>query len=271
MHLINRRTFHDSSKTGPYPEQEVREVHASEFSSAVLYGSFPGPPETPGVEARYSVRLASVRALLRTWVDIHPETRAGTDGIGGRQLRISRDRLGKPYLYLTSVFGTRKYILSPSFSSFGNILWAALGSADCGIGIDAAGPDEFEATYPFSRAFGTEELQAAVKRNGGDLPAAAADLWSMKEAAVKALGCGFHLIDPRDVTVSPADRGTAPDGYFVHISAGAGERLGSSGSLKIPVVLIRHDSVSVSVAQTTALSPGNRKCRRDTYHSGTFE
>ena len=33
---------------------------------------------------------------------------------------------------------------------------------------------------------------------------AAALLWSIKEAAVKALGCGFHLVDPRQICVYPS-------------------------------------------------------------------
>ena len=32
-------------------------------------------------------------------------------------------------------------------------------------------------------------------------------LWSAKEAAVKMVGCGFHLIDPRDMTVTILDKG----------------------------------------------------------------
>lgn len=32
---------------------------------------------------------------------------------------------------------------------------------------------------------------------------ASALLWSVKEAVVKALGCAFHLVEPRQLTVSP--------------------------------------------------------------------
>jgi phosphopantetheinyl transferase len=34
-------------------------------------------------------------------------------------------------------------------------------------------------------------------------------LWSVKEAVVKALGCAFHLVDPRQITVYPSAHGTA--------------------------------------------------------------
>jgi hypothetical protein len=39
------------------------------------------------------------------------------------------------------------------------------------------------------------------------LEQASALLWSVKEAAVKALGCGFHLVDPRQLTVYPSEEG----------------------------------------------------------------
>jgi phosphopantetheinyl transferase (holo-ACP synthase) len=39
---------------------------------------------------------------------------------------------------------------------------------------------------------------------GGDSEKAAALLWSVKEAAVKALGCAFHLVDPRQIHVYPS-------------------------------------------------------------------
>jgi hypothetical protein len=44
---------------------------------------------------------------------------------------------------------------------------------------------------------------------GGDLEMAAALLWSVKEAVVKALGCAFHLVDPRQITVYPSAAGAA--------------------------------------------------------------
>jgi hypothetical protein len=44
---------------------------------------------------------------------------------------------------------------------------------------------------------------------GGDLETASALLWSVKEAVVKALGCAFHLVDPRQITVYPSAGGAA--------------------------------------------------------------
>jgi len=44
---------------------------------------------------------------------------------------------------------------------------------------------------------------------GEDFREAAAMLWSIKEAVVKALGCAFHLVDPRQITVYPSAEATA--------------------------------------------------------------
>jgi hypothetical protein len=70
-----------------------------------------------------------------------------------------------------------------------------------------AGTDEFQREYPFHRVFHAQELQHALGLAGGDLEKASALLWSIKEAVVKALGCGFHLVDPRQITVYPSVEG----------------------------------------------------------------
>jgi hypothetical protein len=70
-----------------------------------------------------------------------------------------------------------------------------------------AGTDEFQREYPFHRVFHAQELQHALRLAGGDLEKALALLWSIKEAVVKALGCAFHLVDPRQITVYPSTGG----------------------------------------------------------------
>ena len=57
-------------------------------------------------------------------------------------------------------------------------------------------PAEFEAGYPMARAFRPAELDWARPLSGGNTSGAAALLWSLKEAAVKALGVGFHFHRP---------------------------------------------------------------------------
>jgi len=56
------------------------------------------------------------------------------------------------------------------------------------------GPMNSKENTPFSRVFHAQELQHALRLAGGDLEKASALLWSIKEAVVKALGCGFHLV-----------------------------------------------------------------------------
>jgi hypothetical protein len=79
-----------------------------------------------------------------------------------------------------------------------------------------AGTDEFQGEYPFHRVFHAQELQHALRLAGGDLEKASALLWSIKEAVVKALGCGFHLVGPRQITVYPSTGGAmGGDGGYI--------------------------------------------------------
>jgi hypothetical protein len=125
-------------------------------------------------------------------------------------IQVVHDPLGRPQLLLGECQGP-----AISFSEGGGKIWAALCDYESDIGIDVAGPDEFQREYPFHRVFHPQELQHALRLAGGDLEKASALLWSIKEAAVKALGCAFHLVDPRQITVYPsAERAVGEiDGY----------------------------------------------------------
>jgi hypothetical protein len=65
---------------------------------------------------------------------------------------------------------------------------------------------------------------------------ASALLWSIKEAAVKALGCAFHLVDPRQIIVNPS-AGEAADGAA-----------GENGGHIFPVVLSRKAQIRFPIA-----------------------
>jgi phosphopantetheinyl transferase len=114
-------------------------------------------------------------------------------------IQVVHDTLGKPHLLLGEHCGP-----AVSFSQGGWKVWAALCGDESDIGIDVAGTDEFPREYPFRRVFHAEELHHALRLTGGDLPKASALLWSIKEAVVKALGCGFHLVDPMEICVHPS-------------------------------------------------------------------
>ena len=119
-------------------------------------------------------------------------------------IQVVRGLLGRPHLLLGEFRGP-----TISFSEGGGKVWAALCGDESDIGIDVAETDEFQREYPFHRVFHPQELQHALRLAGGDLEQASALLWSIKEAVVKALGCAFHLVDPRQITVYPSVGGAA--------------------------------------------------------------
>jgi len=122
-----------------------------------------------------------------------PSTRAALP------IRIVRGPLGRPHLLIGEYRGP-----AISFSEGGGKVWAALCGDESEIGIDVAGTDEFQREYPFHRVFHAQELRHALGLADGNLEKASALLWSIKEAVVKALGCAFHLVDPRQIYVYPS-------------------------------------------------------------------
>ena len=114
-------------------------------------------------------------------------------------LQVARGLLGRPQLTLGEYRGP-----AISFSECGGKVWAALCGDASEIGIDVAGTDEFPREYPFHRVFHAQELRHALGLADGNLEKASALLWSIKEAVVKALGCAFHLFDPRQISVYPS-------------------------------------------------------------------
>jgi len=134
-------------------------------------------------------------------------------------IKVVRDPLGKPHLLLGEYRGP-----AISFSEGGGAVWAALCGDESDIGIDVAETDEFQGDYPFHRVFHAQELHQAVQVAGGNVEKASALLWSIKEAVVKALGCGFHLVEPRDIYVHPAVEGDGGYTFPVGLSRKALER-----------------------------------------------
>lgn len=125
-------------------------------------------------------------------------------------IKVVRGLLGRPHLMVGEYRGP-----SISFSEGGGKVWAALSGDESDIGIDAAGIDEFQGGYPFHRVFHPEELHHALRLAEGDLEKASALLWSIKEAVVKAIGCAFHIVDPRQITVhASAEGAVGGDGWY---------------------------------------------------------
>ena len=131
-------------------------------------------------------------------------------------IQVVHDLLGRPHLLLGKCEGP-----AISFSEGGGKVWAALCGDTSDIGIDVAGTDEFHREYPFHRVFHPQELHHALGLADGDLEKASALLWSIKEAVVKALGCAFHLVDPRQITVYPSAGGDGGYTFPVGLSGRA--------------------------------------------------
>jgi len=132
-------------------------------------------------------------------------------------VQLVHDALGRPCLLSGEHRGP-----AVSFSTAGEEVWAALCGDGSDIGIDVAGSAEFQEGYPVHRVFHEQELHQALELAGGDLPRAAALLWSVKEAVAKALGCAFHLADPRDIHVHPS---AVEDGWVAFIVRLSGKAL----------------------------------------------
>lgn len=124
-------------------------------------------------------------------------------------VRLVRGLLGRPHLLSGENLGP-----AISFSQCGGNVWAALCADNFNIGMDAAQSDEFQGEYPFYRVFQPQEIAHALKLTEKDMGKASALLWSIKEAFAKALGCGFHFVDPRQIEVYPSDQSKNQDGAF---------------------------------------------------------
>jgi phosphopantetheinyl transferase len=159
----------------------------------VLSGLGPGDPVI------YASDLAGTgakeRLVRRLLASLHGQETGGARQSAPGTVNLELTALGQPRLFLGGQPGP-----AVSFSQAAGHIWAALTPAGQ-VGVDAAMPAEFDAGYPLARAFRPAELDWARPLSGGHTPGAAALLWALKEAAVKALGVGFHFIGPLAVEV----------------------------------------------------------------------
>ncbi len=158
-------------------------------------------------------------------------------------IQVVSGRLGRPHLRVGELRGP-----AISFSKGGGRVWAALSGDESDIGIDVAGPDEFQGEYPFHRVFHQEELHHALSLVGGDLEETSALLWSVKEAVVKALGCAFHLVDPRHITVYPSAGGGGGYTFAVGLSGKALERFPLAAGRSLRVRSLHQGKLWLSIA-----------------------
>jgi hypothetical protein len=153
-----------------------------------------------------------------------------------------------------------------SFSEGGGKVWAALCGDESDVGIDVAEAAEFQGSYPFHRVFNAQELQHGLNLTGGDLAEAAALLWSVKEAAVKALGCAFHLVDPLQIHVDPATGWDDGFAFPVRLSGKALARFPIGAGLALRVrsfpLVMKWLAIAVLNRQNNSAAGGRMLCAR---------
>jgi len=222
-------------------EQDHREITAHTMGSVhgrgpVFYASLPCANDILnrcGADgAGYKNRLVSTLWEHFVAMEIPLWKRCQSHNKAAFPIQVARGLLGRPHLLLGEIRGP-----AISFSQGGGNVWAALCGDKSDIGVDVAGADEFPIGYPFHRVFHPQELQHAVRLAGGDLELASALLWSVKESVVKALGCGFHLVDPRQISVYPS----------------AAEAAGEDGGYTFPVGLSGKARVQFPIAAGRSL------------------
>lgn len=230
--------------------QGVRFAHAR---SPVFYASLPCGP---GAGATCKHRLVA------TLLDRHAARQTPL-----RKDRPSSDRVAFPIEVVCGPLGRPLLLVGEypgpaiSFSRSDGKVWAALCGDDFDIGIDVAGAAEFRGAYPFDRVFHAQELRNALKAAGGDLQKAAALLWSVKEAVVKALGCAFHRVDPQQIVVCPADDAATEEkeahAFAVGLSGKAAARFPMTDGRRLWVCSLSRGETWLSVALS------DRRHRRD--------
>jgi phosphopantetheinyl transferase (holo-ACP synthase) len=169
-------------------------------------------------------------------------------------LEVAHGPLGRPHLLLGGVQGP-----SISFSEGDGETWAALSGDGSDIGIDVAASDQFQGTYPLHRVFHDQELHHALRLTGGDVPQASALLWSVKEAVVKALGCGFHCVAPLQVQVSPPTEEAHGHAFPVCLSGKALARYPMAAGRSIRVRSFPQGTMWLAIA----LLSGQSRCGKD--------
>lgn len=208
------------------------------------------PHETRPLEGRHEIGGADIRrrlvsSLWERLVTSGSPRRGGCPASSRAALPIQvvRDPLGKPHLLLGQCPGP-----AISFSEGGGAVWAALCGDESDIGIDVAETDDFQGDYPLHRVFGAHELQQVIRMAGGEMERASALLWSIKEAVVKALGCGFHLVEPLDICVHPGRDESGEYVFPVCLSGKALERLPMSAGRSIWVRSLPQARMWLSIA-----------------------
>lgn len=210
----------------------------------ILFSSAQSGPGDAGDPRNETIELTLIAKLMNSLErSVTPfERRTPMSGAERGPCRIVRDHMGRPEL-LDGEGGRH----SVSFSRVAGRTWAAWTPNGEHVGIDGAEASEFLGNYPFHQAFGLEEWHRALKKNGGDEREAAALLWSAKEAVVKAIGCGFRLVNPLQVTVLSAVEGDFEPGT-ASVSGRGLRRMSLPESIQTYVISRRVERIWISLS-----------------------
>jgi phosphopantetheinyl transferase (holo-ACP synthase) len=220
---------------------EPRAISVSVGGRKVLCGTL-----CIGEPASRQVRDRAKRDLAASlWRSCCPSTSDSEVSRTSHWFELRKDRFGMPIL---AVKGSKDP--SISFSYVPGTCWAALCNG-ANVGIDVAESREFEGCYPFRRAFHENELLQVTSVAADCLQEAAALIWSVKEAAVKAAGVGFHLIDPLGVKARIIISESRRAWSVVNFKR-SHERLISERPANIPVRSFRFRDGWISVALTSS-------------------
>jgi hypothetical protein len=216
---------------------------ASEFlrhGPRMLYACIRLPYSNRNRRWRNWAKETAVSSLVPSLSEMYDEFRGG---MAARvpNMEIVSDSLGKPHLIIDGSDGP-----AVSFAYEGDTMWVAVGPDDSSVGIDAAESASFRGDYPFHRAFHEGELEL-----DGEKDEVAALIWSAKEAVVKALGCGFHLVDPLHLLVKPCSGDHGKSLLKVHLIDRSRERFRMQAENPIPVSVFRYGSMWISVASVS--------------------
>jgi len=148
-------------------------------------------------------RRVAAHAALRRLVGEHL-------GLTPRQLRLQRQRWGKPVLAATMAqpaaedAGNARQAVHFNLSYTGDEALLALASSPVGVDIERTIPDDVAQVA--RHVYADEERE---RLHGGDSAQVFLDIWTAKEAVLKLLGVGFR-VEPRMLCVPPAAQGFQP-------------------------------------------------------------
>lgn len=229
-----RKSGSGTADGGFSPPETVELGYRTAALSRVRVSSAPVPPNR-AARNEAKRKLVSFLWMIYTGRDV--------EKMRPHSLVLRADPLGKPFLVLDGEEGP-----AVSFTYSPGRLWACIAPGLENIGIDVASAEEFQNGYPDERVFARNELTEGLARDVGGRAEAAALLWSVKEAAVKALGCGFHLVSPREVTVVPSGEQEPRRVFSVGLADRARGRLGMEMSADMEIVTHRRHGLWMSVA-----------------------